>query len=418
MADKKGFALIFALILGSIIVAIIVSLAVIASGDLTMAGRTTNSTRAYYLAEAGLAKKYIDIRNGNFGNINGTITYTGANSGTFTASVTQTAGGLFPTYDILATGTYKNVSKTIKLTVCQFSYSRYIYLTDRETRSGTRIWFIGVDVIRGPLHTNGQLNIIDDPTFEGPVSSVNTAINYYHGPPPADNPDFQESLTLGAPNISLPTATDIMNNIRTAAQQSEGLYLTGNSRVTLLSNGTMNVTNSAKDWNNHNMPLPANGALFVNSGYIEISGILSGVLTVGTTNNIYITNNLLYANDPRTDPASNDVLGLVSQNNVIIDSTAPYNLEIDAYIIAVNTSFYLENYTYGLRGTLTLYGGVTQVERGAVGTFNVSTGQKASGYTKDYNYDDRFEDFAPAFFPPARDTSGRIVYLKSLWVEY
>lgn len=418
---KKGFVLIFTLIIAGIIIAIIISFIAIASGDLSLARRATNNIRAYYLAEAGMARKFSELRGGSAGGINGTITLSTGNTGTFTVMVNQIGAGVFPTYTLTSTGTYNNVNKTIMLTVRQMSYSRYIYLTNLETRSGTPIWFIGGDIIRGPLHTNGQLNIFNDPTFEGPVSSVSPSINYYHGPPPLDNPDFQESLTLGAPRISLPVSADIINGISTAAYNADSqhlYYFRGNTAVTLLSNGTINVTNSDRSWNNYNMPLPPSSALFVDGGYVNISGILAGQLTVGTNNNIYIANNLLYANDPRINPSSTDMLGLVSQNNVIIDAGAPNNLEIDGYIIALNKSFYVANYASVLKGTLTLYGGVTQVERGAVGTFNASTGQKASGYTKDYNYDQRFENVAPAYFPPARDANNRIVYLKTLWQEF
>jgi hypothetical protein len=418
MKTSKGFALIFTLIITLIIIIVITSLSLIASGELTLAVRTTNNIRAYYLAEAGLARKFAELRGGSATGIpTTTVTLSTGNTGSFVVAVNQTGGGVFPTYTLTSTGTYKTVNKTLILTVRQISYSRYIYLTNLESRSGTPIWFISGDIVRGPLHTNGQLNIFNDPTFEGPVSSVSSSINYYHGPPPLDNPDFQESLTLGAPNIKLPTSADILDGLKTAAQQSNGLYLTGNSTITLLSNRTMNVTNSALHWNNHNVPVPQNGALYVNNGDMNISGILSGQLTVGTNNNIYITGNLLYANDPRTNPSSTDIMGIVSQNNVIIDSGAPYNLEIDGYIVALNTSFSLENYASGMKGTLVLYGGVTQVERGAVGTANANTGQKASGYTKDYNYDERFQNVAPAYFPPARDANGRIVYTKTLWQE-
>ena len=115
------------------------------------------------------------------------------NPGSFAVAVNQTGGGVFPTYTLASTGIYKNASKTLILTVRQISYSRYIYLTNLESRSGTNIWFIGGDIVRGPLHTNDQLNIFNDPTFEGPVSSVSDSINYYHGPPPLDNPDFPDS---------------------------------------------------------------------------------------------------------------------------------------------------------------------------------------------------------------------------------
>lgn len=417
---KKGFALVFTLVILLIIIAIIASFIVIALGDLSLANRMANTTRAYYLAEAGLSRKFAELRGGSISNISGSITLSTGNTGNYSVTVTQTGGGAFPTYVLTSTGTYRNASKRLQLTVRQVSYSRYIYLTDTETRSGSRIWFIGVDIIRGPLHTNGQLNIVDNPTFEGPVSTVSSSINYYHGPPPLDNPDFRESLTLGAPRIQLPEASYILTGINEAANNG-GLYLTGNTTITFLSNGTMNVTNTAMSWSNQNMSLPANGAIFVNNGNINLSGILAGQVTVGNQGsgkNIYILNNILYANDPRTDPSSTDMLGIVSGNNVIISSSAPNNLEIDGYILALNKSFYLENYASGMKGTLTLFGGITQDERGPVGTFNSSTGQKASGYTKDYVYDERFQNTAPAYFPPARDADGRIVYLKTLWAEF
>jgi Tfp pilus assembly protein PilE len=434
MKIKKGFALIFTLMIASLIIAIIVSITAISSGDLSLAKRMTNTMRAYYLAEAGLARKFAELRADTAGHAsdinNAVVNFPTGNSGSFSVDVEQVGAGVFPTFTLTSTGTYpvtNGVSKTLRLTVRQITIARYIYLTNLETRSGSNIWFIGGDIVRGPMHTNGQINIYDDPVFEGPVSSVSDSINYYHGPPPLDNPDFQSTLTLGAPRIQLPVSTDIIASIKTAAQQTGGSYFIGNTTVTLMSNGTANitndgryltgVTNAGQYWVNHNIPLPANGALFVNNGNVDMSGILAGQLTVATNSNIYIVNNILYNNDPRTDPNSTDMLGLVSQNNVIVDSAAPYNLEIDAYILALNTSFYLENYTYGLKGTLTLYGGITQVERGAVGTFNINTGLRLSGYKKDYNYDERFKDVAPAYFPPAKDVNGRIMYLKIFWQE-
>jgi len=422
MSLNKGFVLVFSLLIGLVIIAIIVSVAAISSGDLTLANRIANTTCAYYLADAGLSRKFAELRGGATGDISGTLTLSQGNTGTFNVTITTAGGGTFPTYILTSTGTYRNITKTLQLTVREMTYSRYIYLTDRETRSGTPIWFIGADIIRGPLHTNDRLNIVDDPTFEGPVSSVNSTINYYHGPPPLDNPDFRESLTLGAPRIQVPDQSYIINDIIAHAQDQAngGLYLNGDSTVTLLSNGTMNVTNTQKSWTNHNMPIPSNGALFVNGGNLYLSGILSGQLTVanqGSGKNIYIVNNILYANDPRINPSSIDMLGLVSGNNVIVASSAPYDLEVDGYILALNKSFYVEDYSTAMNGTLTLYGGVTQDERGAVGTFNSHTGQKVTGYTKDYSYDERFQGSAPALFPPAQDTNGRLVYLKTLWFE-
>lgn len=420
--NRKGFALIFALTITILIVFVAGAFFITAYNDLAMADAITNSIRAYYLSDAGLAKKFMELRSGSTSAITGeTFTYASGSSGSFSVAVTQVSGGVFSVYRLDSTGVYKGRSKISSLTLKRISCARFGYFSNYENQLywwwTQPVWFVTGDLLQGPVHTNDQLNIYGDPVFDGPVSSVSDTINYYHGGPPEDNPDFVQSLTLGAPSIQLPTTTDIVNTTRAAAQQADGVYLTGNTQITLVSNGTMNVTNSNKGWVNQNMTLPANNALFVDNGYVDISGTLNGQLTVGTNNNIFVVNNLLYNNDPRVDPSSTDILGLVSQNNVYVDSSAPYNVEIDAYIVALNTSFGVDNYNYGLKGLLTILGGITQYRRGPVGTFNSTTGERISGYTKDYQYDARLSNIAPAYFPPAKDSNNRIVYVKVLWTE-
>ena len=192
-------------------------------------------------------------------------------------------------------------------------------------------------------------------------------------------------------------------NLR-AASTNGGLRLTGNSTVVLNSDGTMNVTNSDKKWKNKSMAMPANGALFVNNGTLTISGTLNGRLTAGATSDVILPNNLVYANNPRTNPASADMLGIISESDVMIDDNAPTNLEIDASIMALSTSFMLENWsTVSPKGTLTVYGGIIQDQRGPVGTFNGSNGQKLSGYSKNYSYDPRMLATPPPFYPTTGD---------------
>lgn len=416
MRKIKGFALIFTLFIILLITLVAGALFVIAYNDFAAAETTSNTMRSYYIAEAGLAKKFMDLRSGNTNSISENFTITTGISGRYSVDVTTVGIGASTTYKLQSTGYYKNTAKSVSLTLKQMSCARYAYLTNREKTTGRLIWFITRDFMRGPLHSNDQLNIAGNPTFDGPVSSSSSSINYYNGGPPRDNPDFRESLTLGAPTIELPNLSEITGNIRDAAM-SDDMHLTGNAKIVLLSNGTMNVTNEARKWTDYNVPLPPNGAVFVSGGYVEVSGVLSGQLTIGTNNQLYITNNILYQNDPRINSDSTDLLGLVSQNNVIIDSNAPYNLEIDGYIVALNSSFSLENYASVNKGVLTVLGGITQERRGPIGTFNSSTNQKVSGYTKNYNYDDRLENIAPLHFPPLRDSNNRIVYKRVKWSE-
>lgn len=132
---------------------------------------------------------------------------------------------------------------------------------------------------------------------------------------------------------------------------------------------------------------------------------------VNTGKYMEITDNLVYRTRPdktqgRTASANRlaGTLGLVSKD-IIISSTAPRNLEIDAVCLAGghNTSsgsFYVENYsTKSPTGTLRVLGGIIQKSRGPVGTFNSSTGQTTTGYAKDYSYDPRLASDPPPYYP-------------------
>ncbi len=196
------------------------------------------------------------------------------------------------------------------------------------------------------------------------------------------------------------------------AAATGGSTFTGNTSITLVNNGTMQVTNAAAGLVNQNMPLPANGALYVAGGDVTLQGTLAGQLTIGASNNVKIANSVTYATDPQANPSSTDLLGIVAGQNVQVTATAPQNVEIDGSVMALGTSFTVENYNVApAKGTLTVLGGIIQKNRGPVGTFNSSTGTKVSGYTKDYHYDTRLQDNTPPFFP----TTGN--YTTVVWDE-
>jgi len=427
MRKQKGFILVFALVIIALVILSLAALFLISYNDLAAANTITRGMRAYYIAEAGLAKRFMDLRAEN-PVITGTLpeagfTLSGTDSGTYITTTTPVAGGTLETYRIETTGKYKNISRTVAITIMQRSYSSFAYLTNNESSMfwwwKKPVWFVTGDTLTGPLHTNDQLNIFGDPIFEGPVSSVNSSINYYHGGAPDDNPEFRDSLTLGALGIQMPSSANMLTPISTTVQSAYSY--SGYTKVTFLSDGTMNVYNYAKYGAIiPNIPLPANGLIYVSSGSVDVSGTLKGSVTLGCNSDINIVGNIIYNSDPRTDTSSTDMLGLVAKSNVYISSTVPtQNLEIDAYIVAIDNSFKIDDFTYYnlLKGTLTLYGGITQSNRGAVGTFNSSSGDRETGYTKDYEFDERLYSAAPVCFPVAKDANGRTLYRKVTWSE-
>lgn len=150
-------------------------------------------------------------------------------------------------------------------------------------------------------------------------------------------------------------------------------------------------------------------------GDVFVEGVLDGEVSINAENYIYVTNNMLY-----DTAAPESVLGLIAQNQVWIwnpikdwdgsNGTRFYsgNFEVDAALLSVNKTFQVQNYdTGGPRGILTIRGAIAQKFRGPVATGNSSTGALATGFSKNYNYDERFKYTAPPkFLSPVSTTYG------------
>ena len=426
LKDKSGAALIAIFMVITVLLIYCSVFISVAVNQNSAADRFKRRTQAFSLAEAGLDKAVNWLRAqpappvGDRTNPWGGVQNLGA--GTYSVVLTDLglvggAGGV-RRYKVTSTGLYNDVNRVLTNYIQVDNYARYIWFTDRETYSGTTVWFWTPDHLNGPTHTNAHFNIYGNPVFEGEVSCGDDYIRFYNNGnnvnlaqltnPPYDNPDFQNGVDFGAEKSVMPKQA---LNLRAAAS-SGGLFLSGNTTVVLTSAGTMTVTNSKKGWCNKVMALPANGAFFVNGGNLTISGTLNGRLTVGASSDIMIPTSIVYAEDPRTIPGSDDVLGIIAESDVVVDDSAPNNVEIDGCIMGLNTSFMMENWWLGSpKGTLTVYGGIIQDERGPVGTFNAATGQKKTGYTKDYAYDSRLLSNPPPFMPTTGD------YVTLSWEE-
>lgn len=182
-----------------------------------------------------------------------------------------------------------------------------------------------------------------------------------------------------------------------------------------------------------------NGVIFVNGEVKGLrtpsateSGITGGVkgrYTIASDYDINITGNILY--NTRVEegeesfivdegyPDIPDSLGLVSEKNIKIAKQAPTDIEINAILMALGTSFYYEGWKDVTKGTLKVYGSFIQNQRGPVGTFSTSGSSiKKTGYTKDYHYDKRMSSNNPDFgnvLPPYFPTTGK--YIKLWWRE-
>jgi hypothetical protein len=173
-----------------------------------------------------------------------------------------------------------------------------------------------------------------------------------------------------------------------------------------------------------------NGLLFVDGAVNSLEGKNHrGKMSIVSTQSITITDDIFYydRNNQYEDKdlselskdeikTIEDSLGLVAAQDIEIASGVGDendNIEIDAIIMALNTSFFYEGWRNYLKGTLNLLGGLIQKERGPVGTHNA--GVKVTGFSKNYIYDTRMANPAGGYLPPYFPSTGQ--YEKVWWKE-
>jgi hypothetical protein len=167
------------------------------------------------------------------------------------------------------------------------------------------------------------------------------------------------------------------------------------------------------------MGASANGAIFVNGDVTSLSGTMKGQQTIAVNdnntntseNNIVISGNISYQNDPQTcGCTSTDLLGIIG-HNVEVASSAPSNLTIEAAVFAGNSydynhtdgvgTFETQSNVFGLpkKGPLLVYGSLVNASISPLGVFDSGSGQLVGGWGDSYTWDTRFKTDAPPFYP-------------------
>jgi hypothetical protein len=296
---------------------------------------------------------------------------------------------------IIATGEFESYQQNVTVILQPSSFAKFAYYSKVE---GSINWITG-DTIWGPFHTQAKMNIPwpNSPVFYGKVSTLlgtnpkKNLAKFYGG--------YQSGVNLDLPG-------DISGTVN-AAKSSGRVFATGNLWLTFnLNNVTWKTSATGTETTEPLSTFASNGVILVEKGNLHVQGTMRGKATVCATGsaslgygNIIIDDDVRYETDPRIG-ASNDMLGLVAQNNAIVtDNTANRSdCRIDASIFCLNGGLTAENYsTRPLSGTLTLLGGITQYQRGAVGTFSGTT--LNHGFHKNYRYDDRLMMMSPPAFP-------------------
>jgi hypothetical protein len=294
---------------------------------------------------------------------------------------------------ITSVGEYQTVKKTVEVTLSPSKFSKFAYYTVSE---GSFIWWTSSDTVWGPLHSQDMLKIDGDPVFYGKVTTKKGYMQQGKS-----HPQFLGGYESG---VDVPLPPNAMNELKNSAE-ADGNKITGKDTVyiTFVSDSIkVKYTYKGAETSYLASSFSNNGVIYIeNAKTVRLQGTVKGQYTLASNKaDVYLDNDIVYNTDPRTNPNSTDMLGIVAQNDVLITNNAVNNhdINIDASIYCAKGSFQAEDYDKRpVSGRINLLGGIIQFERGPVGTFT-GWGIK-SGFYKTYRFDERFLTASPPGFP-------------------
>jgi hypothetical protein len=323
---------------------------------------------------------------------------------------------------------YGIIRDTVIATLQRIVLSRYAYFSGQEANgymsatsnstSGGSMWKVTGDSMFGYAHTNTRWNLGGRPYFDSKVTAFNPPNTMTYGGvyDPIFNGGTQWGITVNRPQANL-TRLESM-----AGASSPVALVTGQDvALTFIPDGTVAVKIPALTGTIRNETVPlssltSNGIIAVKGGDIRVQGTYKGQVTLTALSgssplkgNIWIDGDIRAATNPRGNPGSNDMLGLVAERMAYVTTTDPVTgnpyprnsssvLTIQAAIYTQNGVFAAENYdTVPVSGRIDLFGGVTM--NASTSTGRISGGALINGFLKSIRHDPRFLTAAPPGYP-------------------
>lgn len=281
--------------------------------------------------------------------------------------------------------------------------SRYFWYTEDE--GGEQNWnkWISTDTVSGPVYSKSALYTYNAPVFNDKVIT-------YKGLSPDPTVYSNSSKYYGGweVGIEIPIPTN-MTAIITAAIAANGIaplntksLYNKDTAFEFMADGNVIRTVETDPPDTLALTDIAPTGVIFSTDDVRLKGVLNGQLTIYTSDDIWIDDNLIYANDPTADPSSDDILGLIAKETFKVSDNVANNSDcsIQACIMAWGEKFEAENYaTRPLAGELEITGSIVQKNRGRIGNFDAITGIITNGFVRKYRYDQRLTSISPPFFP-------------------
>ncbi len=314
---------------------------------------------------------------------------------------------------IISEGTYQGVTRTVIVELRPSYFSKFgNYYSSISAAPATG------DTFNGPFHVNAKLTTYGTPVFWGKVTT-RTGLTTLGTP---RNPKFYGGYESG---VDIPLQFDT-TGFRTAAV-SGGKFFNDTTntgkvidiRLYFNADGTVTYSRSINGgaWNTpRTEPLSTfapNGIVYVEKGNIYTKGTVNGQITIVATKkgtsgrgNVYQEDDLLYSDNPVTNPNSTDILGIVAEENIRIKSnsnTLGGDVITQASMFALNGSVGPEDglITQNYLGSWRILGGIIAKDTRVTATYGTVGGVTVpiKGLRLVHTYDRRFMTYVPPYFP-------------------
>lgn len=303
-------------------------------------------------------------------------------------------------------------------------------------------WWSETEVTTGPVFVNGcdmyLRDSFSDPrngsTWYGPVTLGEGGRFILSGDgfggDLSSYATFYAGYETGATPMQFPPSIE-------AATGNAGRVFFGQTRIRLMPDGMLRVTNFWAHYDDTPIPIPPSGVIWVRNrgvvdpGNVELAGTLRGRLTIVAEGNGRIVGDVLYSDDPRFNPSSSDMLGVITGSDGtgsgMVGDINPAGVDGDVQVFGFMMSLGtcplsewcgaldVENlWNRPYEGTLITLGG--QVSDRLSATI---VGPPPHGFAADATYDPRGLVTPPPFFPTVEAEGSRwnITKVDSSWTQ-
>jgi hypothetical protein len=252
------------------------------------------------------------------------------------------------------------------------------------------------DEIVGRFHTNSRFSLLADsrsaPKFLGKVTTTARSFSNESVGRRRDSDIFRGGIETGTSEIELPESSQPFQ-WAPRDEHARVHEFANDTRIRFFPDGSyrwIDLNTSQAQYRNE----PAEHPIYfigTRQSALHVEGVVAGKVLIYSPRRIVIEGSLTYASDPRTDPGSDDYLGIVSDRVVEIATpgiTGGGDLEIDGAIYA-GRRFVVTAIDHPRSATLRIYGSL------AAGTISATEPR----YATKIDYDSRFERQRPPGFP-------------------